>query len=992
MLRLSNTARQSSTVGEIVNVMSIDCGRFSGLVHWVHNIWIGPFDVMVSLAFLFYEVGASAFAGFSAILIFIPINGFITRWNRSNHIMLARKRDERQRSLNEILNGIKVLKLYAWEESFEKRILHYREEEMSLIKRIGYLNSLNTLVWHIGPFLVSLATFAVFTLREKDYDLNAEKVFVSMAIFDILGRSMLRLPQSFSVMTAGSTAYVSQQAWIQNATLQDNILFGKPFNFEMYSSVIENCALKGDLEILPKGDKTEIGEKGRNSESVWPELCTRMPNLYLLDDPLSAVDAHVGKHIFEKVIGPTGVLRDKTRVFVTHGITYLPKVDLIISLDGGRISEIGTYHDLASSKGPFSKLLQSLRVEDNHADEDKMKDALGRQFSIERQRAESLASTDDGEEEGVIDDVYVETKGIQEGKDETLKLYMSYFGRLTAVSTIFIVILSRLNDIFSNYWLSDWATDKSRETFADSSNHNKSYRLIVYAFSGLFQGLLGFSQALLLYYGGLHASRKLYQRMLRSVITSPMSFFETNAVGRIVSRFAKDVESMDWFAQRLKNLEDCMSTLVAVPLAISLSMPYFLVCLIPIVFIYRNIQNFHVPTTRQLKRLETSTRSPIYSHFGESINGAATIRAYGEKARFEAESRHKIDYFNKAISCKFYVYRWLGVRLEFMSSCLVLCAATFAVITRDVLSAGVAAVCITCTLNTTHELNRLMQVTLNADEELLSIQRITEYIRKPTEAAWRVSNDNIPNTWPREGHVTFNRYSVRYRKDLDLVLRKISCEIAPREKVGIVGRTGAGKSSLTMSLFRIIERETGSITIDNVDISDIGLHDLRMKLTIIPQDPVLFSGTLRMNLDPFDRYSDDALWEALDHAHLGDFVRTLPRKLYHECMEGGENLSVGQRQLVCLARALLRKTKILILDEATAAVDMETDKLIQKTIRTEFAACTILTIAHRLNTVMDYDKIMVLASGKIREFDTPKNLLKTRDTLFYSMARDAKCL
>ncbi|XP_023212655.1 multidrug resistance-associated protein 1-like [Centruroides sculpturatus] len=276
------------------------------------------------------------------------------------------------------------------------------------------------------------------------------------------------------------------------------------------------------------------------------------------------------------------------------------------------------------------------------------------------------------------------------------------------------------------------------------------------------------------------------------------------------------------------------------------------------------------------------------------------------------------------------------------------------------------------------------------ETNIVSVERMAEYTLAEKEAEWEIENSRPPLSWPTNGEVVFDRYSTRYRQGLNLVLKGISCEIKSGEKVGIVGRTGAGKSSLTLSLFRIIEGASGSIIIDGVDISKIGLHDLRSKLTIIPQDPVLFSGTLRMNLDPFNKYSDEEVWIALEHSHLKIYVSSLESGLEHMISEGGENLSVGQRQLVCLARALLRKTKVLILDEATAAIDLETDALIQTTIRTEFAGCTILTIAHRLNTIMDYDRVLVLDKGIIKEFDSPENLLQNKESLFYGMAKDAR--
>uniref|UniRef100_A0A3P9K0B7 Uncharacterized protein n=1 Tax=Oryzias latipes TaxID=8090 RepID=A0A3P9K0B7_ORYLA len=333
------------------------------------------------------------------------------------------------------------------------------------------------------------------------------------------------------------------------------------------------------------------------------------------------------------------------------------------------------------------------------------------------------------------------------------------------------------------------------------------------------------------------------------------------------------------------------------------------------------------------------------------------------------------------------VHRWLAVRLENLGNLVVFFSALFAVISKDSLDSGLVGLAISYALNITRNLNVLVRLSSELESSIVAVERITEYTEIENEAEW-ITDCRPLEKWPEEGRLQFIDYKVRYRPGLDPVLHGITCNIASTEKIGIVGRTGAGKSSLTNCLFRIIEAAEGRILIDDVDISTIGLHDLRSRLTIIPQDPVLFSGTLRMNLDPFDKFSDEELWKALELSHLKDYVAGLQEGLQHEVAEGGENLSVGQRQLLCLARALLRKSRILILDEATAAVDLETDNLIQKTIRKEFAHCTVLTIAHRLDTIMDSSRVMVLDAGKIVEFDSPSNLLGNQG-LFYAMAKDA---
>lgn len=332
--------------------------------------------------------------------------------------------------------------------------------------------------------------------------------------------------------------------------------------------------------------------------------------------------------------------------------------------------------------------------------------------------------------------------------------------------------------------------------------------------------------------------------------------------------------------------------------------------------------------------------------------------------------------------------RWLGVRIEFIGNCIVLFAALFAVTGKENLNPGLVGLSVSYALQVTMSLNWMVRMTSDLENNIVAVERVKEYSETKTEAPWEVEDKKPSTEWPMEGNVEFNDYSVRYREGLDLVLKNITLKVKGGEKIGIVGRTGAGKSSMTLCLFRLLEAAAGEITIDDVKIAEIGLHDLRSKLTIIPQEPVLFSGTLRMNLDPFEKYTDEDVWKALEHSHLHKFVSNQSAKLELECSEGGENLSVGQRQLVCLARALLRKTRILILDEATAAIDLETDDLIQSTIRTQFEDCTVFTIAHRLNTIMDYTRVLVLDKGQIAEFDTPTNLISQRG-IFYGMAKDA---
>jgi len=468
-----------------------------------------------------------------------------------------------------------------------------------------------------------------------------------------------------------------------------------------------------------------------------------------------------------------------------------------------------------------------------------------------------------------------------------------------------------------------------------------------------------------------------------------LRFFDVTPVGRIINRCGKDTDVMDDILIRsISAVLACGCRVLATVIVICWATWYFVIALVPIFLLYYYVQNFYVKISRQLKRLQSVSRSPIFSHFGETLTGVSTIRAYNMQDTFIRQSSQKVDNNHMSYYPNVVSNRWLAFRLEMVANLIILLAAIFAVADRGNVSAGIIGLSVSYAMQVTQTFNWMVRMTSEMESNIVAVERIEEYTNVEQEAPYHTSVEP-PANWPVDGKVEFRNYSTRYRPELDLVVKNISFTVEGGEKVGIVGRTGAGKSSLTLALFRIIEASEGSITIDGFKLNDIGLLDLRSKLAIIPQEPILFSGTLRFNLDPFDAFTDDDLWETLRHSHLHAFVSSLPKKLEHEISEGGENLSVGQRQLVCLARALLRKSKILVLDEATAAVDLETDDLIQTTIRELFKDATTFTIAHRLNTIMDSDKILVLDAGKISQFGSPNDLLEMKSGIFYNMAHDA---
>ncbi|XP_044271389.1 multidrug resistance-associated protein 1 isoform X7 [Tribolium madens] len=1129
-LRVSNKARKESTVGEIVNLMSVDAQKFIDLTAYINMIWSAPLQIILALYFLWNILGPAVLAGLAVMIILIPVNGYIANKVKVLQIKQMKNKDERVKLMNEVLSGIKVLKLYAWEPSFEKQILKIRSKEIQVLKEAAYMNAGTSFIWSCAPFLVSLVSFGTYVMVDEHNVLDASKAFVSVSLFNILRFPLSMLPMMISnlvqamvsiqrinkfmnaeeldptsvthdpnetaplviengcfnwdedqilkninirvekkslcavvgsvgsgkssllsaflgemdkisgrVNTVGSIAYVAQQAWIQNATLRDNILFGKSFDKSLYDKVVEACALNPDFAMLPAGDQTEIGEKGINLSGGQKQRVSLAravyanSDIYFLDDPLSAVDSHVGKHIFDKVIGPEGLLRHKTRVLVTHGITYLPQTDKILVLKDGEVSESGTYQELLDKKGAFSEfLLQHINeVEEDEEELDVLKSQLSGtavseeinkklsrhrsrvsesvsetgsdQTSLSLQRQKSVESTDKSlrhrsssveETKKVKGDKLIEIEKAETGSVKWIvyKHYLKSIGIFLTVATIFLNMLFQGFSIGSNVWLGVWADDKTVVVDNVTDTGKRDFYLGIYGALGIGQAIAVLLSALSLYIGALNGAQILHQLLLSNILRVPCTtFFDVTPVGRILNRFSKDVDTVDnILPMTLRGWITCFFSVLGTLVVISVSTPIFVAVIVPIGILYYFIQRFYVATSRQLKRLESVSRSPIYSHFGETITGVQAIRAFREQDRFIKESEHRVDvnqvcYYPSIIS-----NRWLAVRLEMIGNLIIFFAALFSVLGRDESqNAGLVGLSVTYSLQITQTLNWLVRMTSDVETNIVAVERIKEYGEAPQEAPWEIPNKAPSLLWPENGTVQFNKYAVRYRPGLDLVLKGVNFSINGGEKVGIVGRTGAGKSSLTLALFRIIEAAEGEILIDGINIAELGLHTLRSRLTIIPQDAVLFSGTLRMNLDPFDKHSDEEVWKALEHAHLKSFVKGLTAGLHHEVTEGGENLSVGQRQLICLSRALLRKTKVLILDEATAAVDLETDDLIQKTIRSEFKNCTVLTIAHRLNTIMDSDRVVVLDNGMIVEFDSPSNLLKQQQSIFYSMCKDA---
>ncbi|KAJ3095767.1 hypothetical protein HDU97_006553 [Phlyctochytrium planicorne] len=779
---------------------------------------------------------------------------------------------------------------------------------------------------------------------------------------------------SARVIFNGSVGYVPQQPWIMNATLRDNILFGLPLDQERYDRAVDVCALNKDLTVLPAGDMTEIGERGINLSGGQKQRVSLARLVYfdssivLLDDPLAAVDAHVGRHIFENCIKKE--LGKKTRVLVTHQLHFVPQCDLVITLKDGAIAEFGTYDELMSAKGEFATLMQSYGGID--LNDDKVDDAD--QDADEISAAGLKKEVKDANAGDAKGGKLIKAEDRQEGsiKSSTLNsLIVGMGGILFVILLVLSLSLSQFVRIINDLWLVSW-TQRSIPGVSDMTY------LWGYLGFAIAQSLLLFAYCAFVSVGALKAARHLHSDALTRLMRSPIVFFDTNPHGRILNRMTTDVDSVDnELADTVRFFTLTFGTCAATfALILYSTTGWFALALLPMMVIYYFIQNIYRKTARELKRLNAAAKSPVIALFAETFVGIPTIRAYNVFDRFVARTEHLIDVSNSCSYIQVTAQRWLGMRLECIGNVLVLATALFSVCGRDTISAALSGLCLAYALQVTQLLSQCVRQYTDMEVELVSVERLNYYAKYiKTEAAEIIDANRPPKEWPSSGEVVISNLSMRYQEHLPLVLDNVSLSVKPFEKIGVVGRTGAGKSSLMQALFRIVEAEDGSITIDSIPINTIGLRDLRSQLSIIPQDPVLFSGTVRTNLDPYENHADAEIWDALERSSMKDVVVGLEGGLEAEIKAGGENLSVGQRQLMCLARAMIRKPKLLILDECTASVDLETDSLIQESLRENMKNATIMTIAHRLNTVIDYDRILVLDQGRIAAFDSPANLL-----------------
>ncbi|KAI9235563.1 MAG: hypothetical protein BYD32DRAFT_420917 [Podila humilis] len=884
-------------------------------------------------------------------------------------------------------------------------------------------------------------------------------------------------------------AYVAQQAWLQNNTVRNNILFGSPFEQRRYDQVIEMCALRRDFEILEHGDETEIGERGITLSGGQKQRIALARAIYsraghiLLDDCLSAVDAHTAKWLFAKcLMGP--LMQGRTRVLVTHAVSLtLRGAAHVVVLKNGTVVASGTSQQvfdsgvLGDDVTNEEQIMDDMPTDDRtvagieEAEDDNASNAPTGSSSLNLTAAgkKKASNGDDASTDSTIPAKEKKKLMEDEGKTDgsvSWTVYRLYFGSMGGIPYWMFLMASflfmQVFQVASDLWLRFWASDKkagdsssssafaaaSVSSYASSASDiatnassllmsftcqyrgehtyfggnpfrmcrqeyydtrqpmspisaleyqseaaqfsalsdepdtvgNLNYYLGIYALLSFAYIATIMCRQAVQYKGSLHASRSIHRRLLSQILNSPVRFFDTTPLGRIMNRFTKDIETVDQeVAPIASNLMfDFLGTLTVVIMITAIT-PQFLFPAFLISILFVIMATLYLRSSRELKRIESITKSPIFSHFGESLSGVATIRAYGQEKRFQHENLEMLDDHNRPFFYLWVCNRWLSIRVDVLSALVSFFAGLFIIVNRDTVDVGAAGLSLSYSLTFTDHVLWLVRLYSNNEMNMNSVERVSEYMDLPQEPAAVIEGSRPPAGWPNNGEIEVENLVMQYSPEDPPVIRDVSFHVKPREKIGIVGRTGAGKSTLAVAFFRFMELTAGKIIVDGIDISKLGVHDLRSSLTIIPQDPVLFIGTIRSNLDPFNEHDDAALWATLKRVHLiseDGMESNSFGNLDSEVHENGNNFSQGQRQLIGLARALLKQSKIIILDEATASVDHETDARIQATIREEFKQSTLLTIAHRLRTIIDFDKVLVMDHGKVVQFDTPLTLIR----------------
>ncbi|XP_023313499.1 multidrug resistance-associated protein 4-like [Trichogramma pretiosum] len=1200
-LRLSATALGESSPGKIVNLVATDVNRFDIVSVFIHHMWTAPIQTIIIAVILFQQAGWAGLAGLTFVVFVVPIQTYTGKLSSKYRGATALKTDERVRLMDEIISGVQVIKMYAWEKPFCKLIELARRLELKVIRKSSFIRGI---YMTFNLFTTRMALFStLLTLMLTDKKITASEIFVYSSYYNILSHTMsgmfirgiaeifecnvaLRRLQRFllfeefqagnvkndtaftrnciesrqqmttkdlpfiddevgfderngrdkerqnlvivasdllkrdgsneslentkitnqyneecdsdqwsvklsnlqakwnlssseptlnnvdmevetgklcaiigqvgagkssllsailgeitlihgNVRVKGSVSYASQEAWVFGATVRQNIIFGQAYDRQRYNRVVKACALLKDFKQFPQGDQTIVGERGsslsggQKARLNLARAVYRQADIYLMDDPLSAVDTHVGKHLFSECL--MKYLRGKTRILVTHQLQYLPAgVDVIYLVDQGKVRRFSDYRELLREHPEYNSLIAE-KDEANEASEEKSPENNMMMRSVSQSSIRSHSSALDSDNEDDPEDPektmqYLEgsSRGIVKG-DLLIAYFREGSNLFVGAIILFLFIVTQLMASGCDFFvpilttaeesrayykfihennISESEANRTSSIIDEASIWSRDNYIYLYTFLVLAVFCIGMLRSIIFYVGCMTCSQRLHDLAFSALIRASMRFFDQNPSGRILNRFSKDMSAIDELLPKTMLDSGQIIFQVAGALIVSCMVNYyFLVPIVVIGVLFYFIRRVFLKTSKNIKRLEGMTRSPVFTHLTATLNGLTTIRACNAHEVLKKEFDNFQDTNTSAWYLAITTSTAFGFSLDLF--CFIFTAlVTFSfLLIQTQIPAGSVGLAITQVMATTGMIQWGMRQSAEVANQLMSVERVLEYAflspepnlqdkglsskqekkkKKPQEEQ---ELKPVPADWPQAGGVRFDNVFLQYADNDPPVIKELTMTINPTEKVGIVGRTGAGKSSLIAALFRLAKIE-GVIEIDGIDTGKISLEDLRKNISIIPQDPVLFSGTLRRNLDPFNEFSDEQLWNVLDEVELKDAVKQTNNGLENRVHDRGSNYSVGQRQLICLARAILRNNRVLMLDEATANVDPQTDALIQKTIRTKFAPCTVLTVAHRLNTIMDSNKVLVMDKGRLVEFDHPHILLQDKFGEFTSLVKE----
>ncbi|XP_073669407.1 ATP-binding cassette sub-family C member 8 isoform X4 [Paramisgurnus dabryanus] len=1180
----SNMSMGGMTVGQICNLVAIDTNQLMWFFFLCPNLFAMPVQIVVGIILLYYLLGISALIGATVITLLAPVQYFVATKLSEIQKSTLDYSSERLKKTNELLRGIKLLKLYAWENIFCSSVEETRKKELTSLQTFAFYTSISIFMNTAIPIAAVLTTFVAHVHLSDDADLSPAVAFASLSLFHILvtplfllssvvrstvkalvsvqklseffacdeigveqehkatiltilpnstnhnkyqalplkvvnrkhpiredwnriglqselddellgvededicikitngyfswtdgaptlsnvdikipfgqltmivgqvgcGKSSLllaalgemqkisgtviwnKLPTldaegnespsdaaaEWDIRKRGAVAYASQKPWLLNTTLAENITFEMPLIKQRYRAVIEACSLQPDIDILPQGDQTVIGERGiilsggqRQRISVARALY-QTTNVVFLDDPFSALDIHLSDHLMQE--GILKLLREEKRtvVLVTHKLQYLPHADWIIAMKDGSIQTEGTLKDIQNSQPELFKQWKTLmHRQDREFEKETVDDNMTVLERKNLRRAmysrEALKTEEEEEEESPESDDEDNLSRVMRHRAtipwRSCGTYLSSAGLLLLLLLLLSQLLKHSLMVAIDYWLAHW-TSKVITAKIEAATRNCSFvqdvgfshssYLLVFSVLCCLGIVLCLATSVAVEWTGLRVAKELHHSLLSNIILAPMRLFETTPLGSILNRFSSDTNTID---QHIPATLECLSrsTLLCVSAlgVISYVTPVFVIVLAPLAIACYFIQKYFRVASKDLQQLEDGTQLPLLSHFSETVEGLTTIRAFRYEARFRQRLLQFTDANNVASLFLTAANRWLEVRMEYIGTCIVLIAAV-ASITNSLfshLSTGLVGLGLTYALMVSNYLNWMVRNLADMEVQLGAVKRIKALLKTdPENYEGLLSASQVPEGWPQRGEIQIQNLSVRYDSTLKPVLKHVNAQISPGQKVGICGRTGSGKSSFSLAFFRMVDTFEGRIIIDDIDIAKLPLQTLRSRFSIILQDPFLFSGTIRFNLDPEMKATDSMLWEALEIAQLKPVVKTLPGGLDAIITEGGENFSQGQRQLFCLARAFVRKSSILIMDEATASIDMATESILQKVVMTAFADRTVVTIAHRVHTILNADQVIVMKRGVILEYDKPEVLLGREDSVFASFVRADK--